>query len=147
MSVWSKACLQIGASILATCAVGTAAAQSPIPEREAALQAVFARHVAEETRTLACIAVMEPQSLAGAKSVWAEILDRTAEILERSRFSKATIATLLSNAQAERLMRDPIDPEQVRASCMADRAWEDHLFKFMAYRLVGDVREIVEGHR
>ena len=147
MHVWSRRYLGIAAGVLAACAAAAASAQAPIPEREAALRAAFARHVADETRTLTCVAVMQPEHLEGAKTGWNEILGLTAEVLERGRFPKVTIATLLSNAQAETLMREPIDPERTRASCLADKAWEQHFIKFMSYHLVGDVREIVEGHR
>jgi hypothetical protein len=147
MRVRPKTWPQIALGMMAACAAGVAAAQTPIPEREAAVGAVFARHVADETRTLTCVAVMEPQNLEGAKTGWMEIVGFASEILERGQFSKQGIARLASEAQPERLMREQLDPEQTRASCTADRAWEDHWYRFMAYRLVGDVREIVEGHR
>jgi hypothetical protein len=139
--------LRIAAGILAAGLAATALAQAPVPENEAALRGVFARHMAEETRTLVCVAVMQPEHLEAAKLSWNEILGSTAEILERSRFAKVTIATLLANAQAETLMREPLDPATTRASCLADKAWENHFYKFMSYRLLGDVREIIEGHR
>ena len=103
--------------------------------------------MADETRTLACVAVIEPQYLEAAKSMWMEIVGYATEILERGRFPKEGIARLASEAQPERLMREPLDPETTRASCLADKAWEDHWYKFMAFGLVGDVREIVEGRR
>jgi len=139
--------LRIAAGILAAGLAAPASAQAPISENEVALRAVFSRHMADETRTLACVAVMQPELLDGAKLSWNEILGSTAEILEHSRLPKVTIATLLANAQAETLMREPPDPADTRASCLADKAWEDHFHKFMSYRLLGDVREIVEGHR
>lgn len=147
MRVKPNLCLRIAAGVLAACAAASAFAQAPIPQGEAALRAVFARHMADETRTLVCVAVLQPEHLEGAKSGWDEILGFTAQILERSQFPKVTIATLLSHAQAETLMREPIDPEKARASCLADKAWEQHFYKFMSYHLVGDVREIVEGRR
>ncbi len=83
----------------------------------------------------------------GAKTAWMEIIGQATEILERGSVPKASIAKLVAEAQPEPLMREPRDPEKTRASCLADKAWEVHFHKFMAYRLVGDVREVVEGRR
>jgi hypothetical protein len=147
MRVNPNAGLLLSVGVVAACAAGMAAAQVPIPEREAAVRAVFARHVADETRTLACVAVLEPQLLEGAKTAWMEIVGYATQIMEGGSVPKASIAKLVAEAQPEPLMREQSDPEKTRASCLADRAWEEHFHKFMAYRLVGDVREIVEGHR
>jgi len=143
----SIACLRIAVGILAASVAGIASAQTPIPEREAAVRAVFARHAAEQTRMLTCVAAIEPQHLEGAKSGWVEILGSAREILERGGFAKESTDKLLAEAQPDKLMSMPLDREKTRASCVADKAWEDHLYKFMSYRLVGDVREIVQGRR
>ena len=147
MRVRPNPCLRIAAGVLAVCAAAVASAQAPIAEREAAVRAVFSRHVAEEIRMLICVAAIEPQHLEGAKSGWLEILGSTRDILERGGFPKESIGKLVADAQPDKLMSAPLDREITRASCVADKAWEDHLYKFMSYRLVGDVREIVEGRR
>jgi len=120
-------------------------AQTPIPEREAAVRAVFARHIKDQARTLDCIAVIEPQRLAVAKQDWVDILESARKILERGGFSPESMAAVAA-AQPDKLMISA-EPEKMRASCVADKVWEDHWFRFMAYGLVGDVREIVEGRR
>jgi hypothetical protein len=143
MWVWSKACL---VTVLTLWGAASVNAQAPIPEREAAVRAVFTRHVKDQTRILNCLAVIEPERVTVAQNDWVEILESTRDVLENGKFPPESMTVLFAAAQPDKIMTSA-DPAKMRASCEADKAWEKHWFEFRAYTLIGDIREIVEGRR